>query len=135
MISAASSSASNGLECPPTLQEQPQAVIPQGNNFLLTKAFFFKIEGKNSTMKNGKQSLLCAPKKSDAFVLMVNQLICCKAAGLYVTLHNCCSQFAKRKVRFFFVKNGVNVWDFFQAACFYLILRLLIIYCVKSKRN
>jgi len=30
VISAASSSATNGLECPPTLQEQPQAVIPQG---------------------------------------------------------------------------------------------------------
>ena len=33
VISAASSSASNGLECPPALQEQPQAVIPQGTNF------------------------------------------------------------------------------------------------------
>ena len=32
VISAASSAASsNSLECPPTLQEQPQAVIPQGN--------------------------------------------------------------------------------------------------------
>ena len=31
VISAASSSVnSNGLECPPALQEQPQAVIPQG---------------------------------------------------------------------------------------------------------
>ena len=33
VISAASSSVSNGLECPPALQEQPQAVIPQGKNF------------------------------------------------------------------------------------------------------
>ena len=33
VISAASSSATNGLECPPTLQEQPQAVIPQGLSF------------------------------------------------------------------------------------------------------
>ena len=34
VISAASSSATNGLECPPTLQEQPQAVIPQGLSFI-----------------------------------------------------------------------------------------------------
>ena len=36
VISAASSSVSNGLECPPALQEQPQAVIPQGkkSNFV-----------------------------------------------------------------------------------------------------
>ena len=50
VISAASSAAANGLECPPTLQEQPQAaVIPQG-----------KEEGKRTFIKVDLLLLICA---------------------------------------------------------------------------